>query len=138
MQLDGLLAFLNRHDRIPRWAIRSATGTWRAQGGALRDSRAARRHEHLDDAPFELSSIAAMIRRWIEGQTFAPRAGHSGVQARRTGGAVRRIDEVFSSGWKEMAERSSKSIFYPASLLSHLDWPDSRAMLAGERAAFRI
>ena len=81
-----------------------------------------------------------MIRRWIEGQTFAPRAGHAGVQlldaqAARYG----EFDEVFLVGLVEgeWPQRSSKSIFYPASLLSQLDWPDSRAALAGERAAFQ-
>jgi ATP-dependent helicase/nuclease subunit B len=81
-----------------------------------------------------------MIRRWIEGQTFSPRAGSSGVQlvdaqAARYG----EFDEVFLVGLVEgeWPERSSKSIFYPGSLLSQLDWPDSRMALAGERAAFR-
>ena len=37
----------------------------------------------------------------------------------------------------EWPQRSAKSIFYPPSLLSQLDWPDSRAALAGERAAFQ-
>ena len=47
--------------------------------------------------------------------------------------------KCFSWGsWKESGRaRSSKSIFYPASLLSQLDWPDSRVSLAGERAAFQ-
>ena len=99
-----------------------------------------RAHQHLDDSPVELSSVAAMIRRWIEGQTFAPRAGHAGVQlldaqAARYG----EFDEVFLVGLVEgeWPQRSSKSIFYPASLLSQLDWPDSRTALAGERAAFQ-
>ena len=78
--------------------------------------------------PAALSDIAAMIRRWIEGQTFAPRAGTTGVQlldaqAARYG----EFDEVFLVGLVEgeWPQRSSKSIFYPSSLLSQLDWPDS-------------
>ena len=81
-----------------------------------------------------------MIRRWIEGQTFAPRAGSAGVQlldaqAARYG----EFDEVFVVGLVEgeWPHRSAKNIFYPVSLLSQLDWPDSRMALAGERAAFQ-
>jgi RecB family exonuclease len=99
-----------------------------------------RAHQYLDDSPTELSSIAAMIRRWIEAQTFAPRAGHAGVhlldaQAARYG----EFDQVFLAGLVEgeWPQRSAKSIFYPASLLSLLDWPDARASLAGEKAAFQ-
>jgi RecB family exonuclease len=99
-----------------------------------------RAHQSLDDSPVELSSLAAMIRRWIQGQTFAPRAGASGVQlldaqAARYG----EFDEVFLVGLVEgeWPERVAKNIFYPAWLLSQLDWPDSRAALAGERAAFQ-
>ena len=97
-------------------------------------------HSRYDDRPLVPAELWATVRRWIEGQTFAPRAGHAGVQlldaqAARYG----EFDEVFLVGLVEgeWPQRSSKSIFYPASLLSQLDWPDSRAALAGERAAFR-
>ena len=61
-----------------------------------------RAHQYLDDSPVELKTIAAMIRRWIEGQTFSPRAGSSGVQlidaqAARYG----EFDEVFLVGLVE-------------------------------------
>jgi RecB family exonuclease len=140
-QLDALLVFLNKHDRIPPIGdpLRERhLRTRRAVRSAIHSLRNA--HEHLDDSPMELSSIAAMMRRWIEGQTFAPRTGVAGVQlldaqAARYG----EFDEVFLVGLVEgeWPARSAKSIFYPASLLSQLDWPDSRAALAGERAAFQ-
>jgi RecB family exonuclease len=141
VQLDALLAFLDQHDRIPPIGDPLRERHLRARRAVLSAIHGLRRaHQYLDDAPIELSSIASMIRRWIEGQTFAPRAGHTGVQlldaqAARYG----EFDEVFLVGLVEgeWPERSTKSIFYPASLLSQLDWPDSRATLAGERAAFQ-
>ena len=140
VQLDALLAFLNAHDRVPDVGDPLRERHLRARRAVLSAIHGLRRaHQHLDDSPVELSNVAAMIRRWIEGQTFSPRAGHTGVQlldaqAARYG----EFDEVFLVGLVEgeWPQRSSKSIFYPASLLSQLDWPDSRMALAGERAAF--
>jgi hypothetical protein len=81
IHLATLAAFLNAHDRpVPvddplgerqlraRSAVRSAIHGLR------------RAHERLDDAPAALADVAAMIRRWIEGQTFAARTGTTGVQ----------------------------------------------------------
>ena len=140
LQLDALLAFLETHDRIPDVTDPLRERHLRARTAVLSAIHGLRRaHHHLDDAPVELPAVAAMIRRWIEGQTFAPRAGNAGVQlldaqAARYG----EFDEVFLVGLVEgeWPQRSVKSIFYPASLLSQLDWPDSRTGLAGERAAF--
>jgi RecB family exonuclease len=140
-QLDALIAFLDAHDNPcsidDGWRDRHQ----RARGAvlsALHDLR--RAHESLDDSPVNFIDVAATIRRWIEGRTFAPRRGVAGVQfldaqAARYG----EFDEVFLVGLVEgeWPERPSKSIFYPASLLSQLDWPDSRALMAGERAAFQ-
>ena len=141
VQLDALLVFLGRHDRIPDIGDPVRERHLRARRAVLSAIQGLRKaHQHLDDTPVQFSTVAAMIRRWIEGQTFSPRAGHAGVQlldaqAARYG----EFDEVFLVGLVEgeWPERSVKSIFYPASLLSELDWPDSRASLAGERAAFR-
>ena len=140
VQLDALLAFVGAHDRIPEVGDPLRERHLRARSAVLSAIHGLRRaHRYLDDTPGEFSALAAMIRRWIEGQTFSPRAGHTGVQlldaeAARYG----EFDEVFLVGMVEgeWPQRSSKSIFYPASLLSQFDWPDSRMALAGERAAF--
>ena len=140
VQLDALLAFVNAHDRVPEVGDPLRERHLRARRAVLSAIHGLRRaHQYLDDSPVEFTTVAAMIRRWIEGQTFSPRAGHTGVQlidaqAARYG----EFDEVFLVGLVEgeWPQRSSKSIFYPASLLSQLDWPDSRMALAGERAAF--
>jgi RecB family exonuclease len=141
VQLDALLAFLAAHDRVPPSSDPLRERHLRARSAILSAIRGLRRaHAHLDDSPVALTDVAAMIRRWIERQTFAPRAGASGVQLIDAQGArYGEFDEIFLVGLVEgeWPRRSAKSIFYPASLLSQLDWPDSRATLAGERAAFR-
>jgi RecB family exonuclease len=141
LQLDALLAFLETHDRIPAAADPLRERHLRARRAVLAAVRGLQRaHQHLDDSPVELTTVAAMIRRWIEGQTFSPRSGDQGVQfldaqAARYG----EFDDVFLVGLVEgeWPQRPAKGIFYPASLMSQLDWPDSRAVLAGERAAFQ-
>jgi RecB family exonuclease len=141
VQLESLLKFLAAHDRIPPVGDPLRDRHLRARSAVLSAVHALRRaHPYLDDTPVELKSVAAMIRRWIEGQTFALREGSAGVQlvdaqAARYG----EFDEVFVVGLVEgeWPERSAKNIFYPAWLLSQLDWPDTRMTLAGERAAFQ-
>ena len=140
VQLGALAGFLDAHDRIPPIDDPLRERHLRARSAVLAAIHGLRRaHERLDDTPAGIATVAAMIRRWIEGQTFSPRAGTSGVQlldaqAARYG----EFDEVFLVGLieGEWPQRSSKNIFYPASLLTQLDWPDSRMALAGERAAF--
>ena len=141
MQLAALLAFLAAHDRMPGVADPLRERHLRARRAIISAIQSLRRaHERLDDTPVALVEIAAMIRRWIEGQTFAPRAGTSGVQVLDAQAArYGEFDEIFLVGLVEgeWPQRPAKSIFYPPSLLSQLDWPDSRVALAGERAAFQ-
>ena len=141
LQLDALLSFLDAHDRIPPAGDPLRERHLRARSAVLSALHGLRRaHHDLDDSPVAIASLAAMIRRWIEGQTFAPRAGTTGVQlldaqAARYG----EFDEVFLVGLVEgeWPERSAANIFYPSWLLSQLDWPDSRVALAGQRASFQ-
>jgi RecB family exonuclease len=139
--LDTLLAFLKSHDRIPPAGDPLRDRHLRARRAVLSAIHGLRTaHADLDDEPADFVHVAAMIRRWIEGETFAPRTGETGVhlidaQAARYG----EFDEVFLVGLVEgeWPERSVRNIFYPSSLLSLLNWPDSRTALAGERALFQ-
>jgi RecB family exonuclease/inactivated superfamily I helicase len=141
VQLAALLAFLGAHDRVPAHADPLRERHLRARSAIRSAIQSLRRaHEQLDDEKVSLAEIAGMIRRWIEGQTFAPRTGTSGVQlidaqAARYG----EFDEIFVMGLieGEWPQRGSKNIFYPPWLLNQLDWPDSRQALAAERAAFQ-
>jgi len=141
VQLSALLAFLNAHDRVPGVSDPLRERHLRARRAIISAIQSLRRaHELFDDTPAPIIEIAAMIRRWIEGQTFAPRAGASGVQVLDAQAArYGEFDEMFLVGLVEgeWPQRPAKNIFYPASLLSQLDWPDSRVSLAGERAAFQ-
>ena len=101
---------------------------------ALRDGWA-----RFDDTPVDSDVVAALIRRWIEVQTFAPRAGDSGVHLVDAWSArFGAFDEVHLAGlvdgeWPEPARRN---IFYSSSLLRELGWPAEADRLAGERALF--
>jgi hypothetical protein len=75
-----LLTFLLAHESAPtgddplRARHLRARGAILATLGALRDA-----YTRIDPAPTSGDEVAALVRRWIEGQTFAPRTGEIGV-----------------------------------------------------------
>ena len=102
---------------------------------SLRDA-----HARYDDVRVDPPELAAAVRRWIEGQTFAPRTGTGGVHlvdvdAARFG----TFDELRAVGLieRDWPPRSGRNIFYPGSLLVQLGWPAEPAELAAARGAFR-
>jgi hypothetical protein len=73
-QLATLLQFLDTHDRLPAADDPLRERHLRARSAVLSAIHGLRlAHEQLDESPRPLSDLAAMLRRWIEGQTFAPR-----------------------------------------------------------------
>jgi RecB family exonuclease/inactivated superfamily I helicase len=139
-QLDALIAFLDCHDRVSGMVDNLRERYLRVRAdilGALRDLRQA--YLRFDDSPVDFMKVAATVRRWIEGRTFAERSGDAGVQLLEAHAArYGEFDEVFLVGLVEgeWPQRTAKSIFYPSSLLGQVDWADSRAAMAGEHAAF--
>jgi RecB family exonuclease len=140
-QLDLLLGFVRAHERMPlprdTWRDRHlrARGAVMSALERLRDAHAAH-----DDEPVSPADLAASVRRWIEGQTFAPRTGAGGIQlvdadAARFGA----YDELRIVGLveRDWPTRAGRNIFYPASLLAQLGWPGEAGALAASRAAFR-
>jgi len=101
---------------------------------ALRDGWA-----RFDNTPVDSDVVAALIRRSIGVQTFAPRAGDSGVHLVDAWSArFGEFDEAHLAGlvdgeWPEPARRN---IFYSSSILRELGWPAESDRLAGERALF--
>ena len=101
---------------------------------ALRDA-----HARYDDRPLAAAELWATVRRWIEGQTFAPRTGSGGVRLLDAAAApyaqldAMRLVGLVESDWPE---RSNPSIFYPAGLLRELGWPADADRLAAARARF--
>jgi RecB family exonuclease len=101
---------------------------------ALRDA-----YVRFDSTPAEFDDTAAICRRWIEAQTFAPRAGEAGVHLLDSASArFGEFDEVQLAGlvegeWPDLARRS---IFYSPSVLRELGWPSDTLRLDGVRAEF--
>jgi len=150
--LARLLNFLTTHDgskeqdradgstdQDPSYAVdegraRRARGAILGTLVALRDGWA-----HFDNTPVDSDVVAALIRRSIEVQTFAPRAGNSGVHLVDAWSArFGDFDEAHLAGlvdgeWPEPARRN---IFYSSSILRELGWPAESDRLAGERALF--
>jgi RecB family exonuclease len=138
--LATLDEFLRRHDRRllpeePGWERHQRARA--AVLSAIDDlRRACLRH---DDPEVTFEEVAAVIRRWIEAQTFTPQTGAGGVHlvdahAARYGD----FDRAFVIGLVESdwPGGSMRNIFYPPSVLSQLGWPADDARLAAARAAF--
>ena len=138
--LDTLVSFLGRHEAVPGPDDPLRARQLRARGavlGALHAIRAA--HAAFDPGPGEFERVAAMVRRWIEIQTFAPRAGDAGVHLVDADSApYGDFDDVQLAGLVEgeWPDRPRRSIFYSAGVLRALGWAQDRERLDGARSAF--
>lgn len=139
-QLHALLDFVRTHERPPEaddlWAPRHARARAAVIGALASLAEAQARH---DDAPLEVGRLAGAVRRWIEGQTFSPRTGpHGMLLLDAPAAAYADVDELRLVGMVELdwPERVRRSIFYPASLLAQLGWPNESDRLAAARARF--
>ena len=138
--LQVLRAFLLAHESsaMPDEPLRARH--LRARGAvlgtlvALRDAYA-----RFDSRPVNGDDVAALVRRWIEGQTFAPRTGEEGVHLIDADSArFGRFDYVHIAGLveDEWPDRARRNIFYSPAVLRELGWPAESDRLAGARAAF--
>jgi RecB family exonuclease len=139
-QLRAVLDFVRTHERTPAdsdvWAPRHARARAAVVGALESLAEAQARH---DDAPLAVDRLAGAVRRWIEGQTFSPRTGpHGMLLLDAPAAAYADVDELRLVGLVELdwPERVRRSIFYPASLLSQLGWPNETDRLAAARARF--
>ncbi len=139
-QIDGILAFIGSRERQPAvsdaWFARHvrARAAVLAALQMLRDAHAAH-----DPAPLSISELSGGVRRWIEGQTFSPRLGASGLMLLDASAApYADVDEIRIVGLSEAdwPERSARSIFYPQSLLAQLGWPGEQERFPAARARF--
>jgi len=139
-QIERLLAYLDAHEPAPPGEDEVGERMRRARGailGSLRGLRDA--HRLHDDPPRAFRETAAAIRRWIEGQTFAPRRGRDGVQlldadAARFGD----FDVMYLVGLTQGEWPGSErvNVFYRAGVLADLGWPAEADARAADRAAF--
>jgi RecB family exonuclease len=139
-QVERLVTFIKRHERLPDGDDPAFPDHVRARAailGALGALAAA--HAAHDDEPLLVTELANTVRRWIEGQTFSPRTGTEGVTLLDAqAAAYADVDDVRLIGLVESdwPERSRRSIFYPASLLGQLGWPNEIDRLIAARARF--
>ncbi len=138
--LTVLLDFMARHEVLPPaddpWHERHQRARRTILGTivALRDAYA-----RFDAAPAGADDIAALLRRWIDGQTCAPPAGDGGVHVIDAATApFGRFEHVHLAGLidGEWPQRPRRSIFYSAGILRDLGWPADALRLDGARAAF--
>lgn len=138
--LEVLLAFLAAHENLPGPDDPLRARQLRARAailGTLASLRDA--YRRFDPAPVEFDDVAAMVRRWIEGQTFAPRTGETGVhvvdaESARFGD----FDHVQLAGLVdgEWPDRPRRNIFYSPAILRDLGWTAESERIDGARAAF--
>jgi hypothetical protein len=140
-QIEALLTFIRAHERVPEGDALWVSRHLRARAAVLDALESlARAHAAHDDAAIAVDRLASAVRRWIEGQTFSPRTGSSGVSLLDApAAAYADADEVRLVGLVEhdWPERVRRNIFYPASLLSQLGWPSESDRLMASRARFR-
>ena len=151
--LDVLLGFLRAHQALLPASDPLRERHLRARAaihGALQSLRDA--HAQHDDPRGTLSGVAATIHRWIEGQTFAPRAGTAGLhlvdaQAARYGDftqslvrvrqlvAVRRPLLVFPEGTRSASGQLQPFKAGVGLLACELDVPVVPVHIAGTQEA---
>ena len=139
-QIRALLTFVAAHERLPDPGSAWSTRHLRARAAVL-DALAslASAHERHDDAPLTIERLFGGVRRWIDGQTFAPSTGSDGVALLDApAAAYADVDELRLIGLVETdwPERTRRSIFYPSNLLAHLGWPAEIDRLTAARARF--
>jgi RecB family exonuclease len=140
-QIDGILGFITSRERRPAPSDAWFARHLRARAAVLAALQMLRNaHAAHDPAALSISELSGAVRRWIEGQTFSPRLGSTGVvllDARAAPYAD--VDEMRIVGLTEAdwPERSARSIFYPQSLLAPLGWPGDQDRFAAARAQFQ-
>jgi RecB family exonuclease len=141
--LDRVLAFLSDHAALSRAEETDDSVVGRqlraraAILGLIRALRDAYRRFSSDEVPFD--QIAAMVRRHIEVQTFAPRTGESGVHLVDADSApFGEFDYVQLAGLVdgEWPEKPRRNIFYSPAILRDLGWPADSHRVESARGAF--
>lgn len=138
--LDRLAAVLDTFARPIDSGHAAASRSRRVRAAVTEVLDALREAMRLHDPrPVRAREACAVLRRWIEGRTFAPRRDGHGVQVLDANAARfgvfehMRLVGLVDGEWPEP---SARNIFYPGFLLARLGWPDERERTASVRAAF--
>jgi RecB family exonuclease len=138
--LAVLIALLHRYDRPIDVNDPLAARQQRARGAIHATLRALHdAYARFDTEPVDADVVAALVRRWIDSQTFAPRTGESGVHVLDASSAALGMFEIVQLAGVmdgEWPERPRRNIFYSTGVLRELGWPVESDRLDGERAAF--
>jgi RecB family exonuclease len=138
--LDRLLAFLETHARPTAPDDPAFERTRRARRAVLGLARQLRdAYARFDPAPLEFEAVVAVMRRWIETHTFAPRAGAAGVHVVDAASArFGEFDLVQLAGLVdgEWPDRPRRGVFYGPDLLRDLGWPAASDRRDADRARF--
>ena len=138
--LSVLLSFLETYEHLPGPDDPLRVRQLRARAAILGTMATLRdAYRRFDAAPVEFDEVAAMVRRWIDAQTFSPRAGDTGVhvvdaESARFGD----FDQVQLAGLVdgEWPDRPRRNIFYSSGILRDLGWTSESERLEGARASF--
>lgn len=138
--LSTLISFVTTHERLPAADSPARERHLRARSAILGTMAALRdAYARFDPEPVAFDEVAALIRRWIDAQTFAPRSGEGGVHVLDAASApFGSFDHVHVAGLVdgEWPDRQRRSIFYSAAILRDLGWSAESLRLDGARAAF--
>ena len=139
-QLDRLLTFLRRYERLPRPDDPLRPRLLRGRAGVLDVlTSLGDAYAQFDPIAVEFDAVAAVIRRWIDAHTFAPRTGEDGVhvvdaESARFGDFEGvQLAGLVDGEWPDAPRRN---IFYPPALLRELGWSTESDRLDGVRASF--
>ena len=139
-QLDRLLAFLRRYERLPRPDDPLRPRLLRGRAAVLDAlTNLGDAYARFDSLAVDFDAVAAVIRRWIEAHTFAPRTGEDGVHlvdaesARFGDFEAVQLAGLVDGEWPDTPRRN---IFYPPALLRELGWPAESERVDGVRTSF--
>jgi RecB family exonuclease len=138
--LDIVLAFLVNHDAGVASDDPLRERRLRARA-AIQGVLILLRNEYreLDERPVGFDAVAALVRRWIDAKTFAPRTGEQGIVLVDAASArFGEFDDVQLAGLVEgeWPEHPPTNIFYSTALLRDLGWPVETDRLDYARASF--
>jgi RecB family exonuclease len=138
--VDRVLGFLTAHESLPGPDDPLRARQLRARSAILGLLRAVRdAYRRFDSRAVAFDEVAAMVRRGIETETFAPRTGESGVHLVDADSApFGEFDIVQLAGLVdgEWPDRPRRNIFYSPGILRELGWPADADRLEGIRASF--
>ena len=138
--LRTLAAFLAAHDVVPGPDDPLRARQLRARGAIVTTlATLADAFQRFDREAVVFADVRALVRRWIDAQTFSPRAGGAGVHVVESASArfgdfdLVQLAGLVEGEWPEPPRRN---IFYSTAILRELGWPSEKDRLHGARAAF--